>query len=177
MNQAGLTTLRGGLVLALALAISTLAVAGGSGGRDTGERRHSHDFTDKRMFVANRMTNTVDVYDRTGNWVLDLAAAGLDFPFGVDVDDGNLYVVSQKSNEVYAYLHDGKGSGDRRAEHSPPQLQLLVPGGSGGLTTPFYTTVSDGTLYVSSYGTDEVLRYDAETASLSTSRSRVAKAA
>jgi DNA-binding beta-propeller fold protein YncE len=38
-----------------------------------------------------------------------------------------------------------------------------VPGGSGGLTTPFYTTVSDGTLYVSSYGTDEVLRYDAET--------------
>ena len=94
----------------------------------------------------------------------DLAAAGLDFPFGIDVDDGNIYVVSQKSNEVYAYLRSLTETIRLGVPSTPhPSSSLLVPEGSGGLTTPFYTTVADGMLYVSSYGTDEVLRYDAET--------------
>lgn len=163
MTQARPTTIAGGLVLALTALCSTLAVAGDTGDRDAWRRGHFEDLTAKTMFVGNRSTNGVDAYDRTGAWAYDLTADELDFPFGIDVDDGNLYVVSQGTNAVYAYLRDGQESQGRHDDPATPQLQLLVEPGSGGLRTPYYTTVEDGVLYVSSHDTDEVLRYDAET--------------
>ena len=161
MTQARHTMIACGLVLALTALCSTLALAGNTGGQDARGQGHSEDFTAKRMFVGNRATDEVDVYDRKGNWVLSLA--GLEVPFGMDVDDEDLYVVSQGSNEVYVYRHDGKRSHRRGRADEIAQLELLVQAGSGGLQRPFYTTVGDDMLYVSSYDTDEILRYDAET--------------
>ena len=163
MTRAKRTTIASGMLMALTIFCASLASAGDAGRQDGWRQRHFEDFTANKMFVGNRLTHTVDVFDRNGDKVAALAVAGLDFPFGIDVDDGNIYVVSQGSNEVYAYLGDDPTAHSRRGQDQVPQLRLLVPGESGGLDTPFYTTVADGMLYVSSYGTDEVLRYDAET--------------
>jgi outer membrane protein assembly factor BamB len=160
MTQAKRAIIASGVLLALTVLSPTLAPAGNTGAQDGWRQTHSEDLTSSKMFVGDRATNTVDVFDRNGSKVAALTVAGLDFPFGIDVDDGNIYVVSQKSDEVYAYL---RKSHRNDPPGTVPALELLVPKQAGGLKAPFYTTVADGMLYVSSYGTDEVLRYDAET--------------
>jgi DNA-binding beta-propeller fold protein YncE len=163
MTQAKSASITGGLLFVFAAWFTTFAMADHGYDQQAWEQWHSRDFTAKRMFVGDRASNGVDAYDRKGNWIFDLTADGLIVPFGVDVDDGNIYVVSQGTNEVYAYLRDGNRSQHRDHTEEVPQLELLVQAGSGGLQKPFYTTIEDDMLYVSSHDTDEVLRYDAET--------------
>lgn len=96
----------------------------------------------------------VGVHNKSGSHIGDMTGSGLSLPFGVEVANQNVYVVSQATNSVYAHIH---ASG----ESEPRGLTELVPPGSGGLSNPFYVTVEDGLLYVSSHDSDEVLRYDA----------------
>jgi len=140
MTQARHTSIAGGLVLGLTALCSTPALAGDGDDRQASQQWHSEHFTARRMFVGNRATDEVDAYDRKGDWVLSLT--GFTVPFGMDVDEGDLYVVSQGSNEVYVYRDHGHASTD----HGAPRLKLLVEGGSGGLQRPFYTTVGDDML-------------------------------
>lgn len=146
--------------LAILLSTTTAAGVGGEGPDGLAPDR-SADFTARRMFVGNRVTNEVDVHGRNGQWRLGLP--GFDVPFGIDAHDGDLYVVSQGSNEIYVYRHDREGPGWRGRPERIPRRELLVEAGSGGLNKSYYTTVADDMLYVSSYETDQVLRYDAET--------------
>jgi len=159
MTQTRFTIIAGGVLFAFAAWCFTPAYPNDSRGQPASDAWHSDRFTAKRMFVGNRDAGEVDTYNRKGNWVLSLA--GFDFPFGMDVDAGNLYVVSQHSDEVYVYRHDRTAQRSEQQDEVP-QLEVLVERGSGGLQVPFYTTVADGMLYVSSYGTGEILRYDAE---------------
>lgn len=159
MTRSTSTAIARTLVVALAALCANLGFAGHAGGQDGWSGRRSEDLTAKRMFVANRGSNVVDAYDRKGNWELDLSAGGLMVPFGIDVDHEDVYVVSQGTNEVYAYLHEGKSRSGFRGN---PQLELLVRGDTGRLQKPFYTAIADGVLYVSSHDTNEVLGYDAE---------------
>lgn len=115
-------------------------------------------YSKKLMYVGQRGTHTVGAYRRDGGLAFELTAAGLQVPFGIDIEDGNVFVVSQATNEIYAYIQE-----DRRCKTGPVELALLVPSGSGGLTKPFYTTLDDDLLYVSSHDSNEVIRYDAET--------------
>jgi outer membrane protein assembly factor BamB len=160
MTSAIRTSFASTLVVALTALCANPVLASHSCGHDGWSGHGSDKLTAKRMFVANRSTNVVDAYDRRGNWVLDLTNDGLITPFGIDVDDGNIYVVSQGANEVYAYLQNSES---RSGPSRNPQLKLLVHDDTGRLQKPFYTTIADGVLYVSSHDTNEVLRYDAET--------------
>lgn len=110
-----------------------------------------------KAFVGKRLENKVSVYDEDGAFLGDMTGAGLSLPFGIHVEDEDVYVVSQASNSVFAHIH-------HHGEGATEQLQLveLVPP-TAGLATPFYPTVRRGVLYVSSGGTNEVLRFDAKT--------------
>lgn len=112
-----------------------------------------------KLFATQRPPhNAVAVFDQDGERKDDLTGDGLSVPFGIHVEGDDIYVVSQGNNAVYAHLHDDGEHGAARN-----RLEVLVPSGSGGLSKPFYPTVHEGLLYVSSFNTDEVLRYDAHT--------------
>ena len=112
-----------------------------------------------RMFATQRLVNAVAVFTPDGERKDDMTGPGLTTPFGVHVQGDDVYVVSQGNHSVYAHLHDQH----ENQNGTSLTLSVLVPSGSGGLTTPFYPTVKDGVLYVSSGGTHQVLRYDAST--------------
>ncbi|MGD1984053.1 MAG: DUF2341 domain-containing protein, partial [Chromatiaceae bacterium] len=87
-------------------------------------------------------------------------SAGLDGPAGMEFGpDGNLYVASNFSQEILRF--DGLtgapiGTG--------PLAGKFVTAGSGGLNEPDDITFGpDGDLYVTSFNTDQVLRYDGMT--------------
>ena len=111
-----------------------------------------------KLFVTQRAPdNHVAVYDQAGERLETMTGDGLSTPFGVHVEDMDLYVVSQSTNSVYAHIHR---DGETRAERT--RLSVLVPA-TGGLQTPFYPTVRDGILYVSSAGNHQIRAYDAAT--------------
>ena len=90
--------------------------------------------------------------ETTGAFLQEFATAnGLDDPIQAIIGpDGNLYVTSEKSNQVLRYN-----------AVTGAFIDEFVSAGSGGLNEPGGLAFGpDGNLYVSSFATDEVLRYD-----------------
>ena len=117
--------------------------------------------TNGYVYVASAYTDEVLRYDaQTGDFVdvfVSANSGGIDHPdgmmFGPDSNgDGHpeLYVTGWLSHSVVRY--DG-------ATGSP--LGNYVSAGSGGLSFPFSLAFRAGDLYVTSAGTNEILKYDA----------------
>jgi len=134
-------------------------ISAGSGGLDG---PHALAFRGGDLYVSGRLSDAVHRYDGATGAFIDTfvpgGSAGLDdpvdFAFG---PDGHLYVISQNTNEILAY--DGAdGSflgvfvGDDPATTGVDE--------SGGVDEPFSLLFADGVLYVTSFGTNEVLTYD-----------------
>lgn len=118
--------------------------------------------TNGTVYVASSYTDEVLRYDAiTGDFVdvfVSAGSGGIDHPdgmqFGPDSnDDGKpeLYVTGWLSHNVVRY--DG-------ATGTP--LGTYVDSGSGGLSAPFSLAFHDGELFVTSAGTNQILKYDAD---------------
>jgi DNA-binding beta-propeller fold protein YncE len=110
------------------------------------------------MYVASEYTNQVLQYNATtGAYVGVFVAAGsggINGPHGMAFDTaGNLYVSGRNSNNVVKYDTNGNPVG------------TYIPAGSGGLSLPEGIAFDpSGTyLYVASSGTNQVLKYNANT--------------
>ena len=119
--------------------------------------------SDGLVYVASAYTNEVLRYDaQTGEFVdvfVTGGSGGVQHPdgmmFGPDANgDGlpELYVTGWSSHSVVRY--DG-------ATGQP--LGTYITPGSGGLSYPFAMALQAGSLFVTSAGTDQILKYDADT--------------
>lgn len=117
--------------------------------------------TDGMVYVASAYTNEVLRYDAaTGDFVdvfVSVGAGGIEHPdgmmFGPDANnDGNpeLYVTGWLSNNIIRY--DGV---------TGLPLGNFVTAGSGGLSFPFAMALHNDELFVTSAGTNEILKFDA----------------
>jgi hypothetical protein len=121
---------------------------------------------DGNLYVSSAATRSVLRYNGTtgafmGTFVASFSG-GLDRPHGlVFGPDGNLYVNSSDNNSVMRY--DGTTGDPLPAPNQPGAT--FVASGSGGLSAPYGGLVfgPDGNLYVSSYGSSSVLRYNGTT--------------
>ncbi len=100
-----------------------------------------------------------DVVAETSERLFPSGRGGLDGPVGLTYHDNRLYIASSLDDSVLVFnAETGRFVGE------------LVPSGSGGLEEPQYLAFGpdangdgDGELYVSSYATNSVLRYNART--------------
>lgn len=113
----------------------------------------SQDAFAQDLYVTSASSDEIKRYqgDGTNSYIGNFVSAGsggLDGPFDLKFDAaGNLYVVSDFTNEILKYDSDGNF------------VSTFVSAGSGGLTSPGQITFGpDGNLYVSS--SSNVLRYN-----------------
>jgi sugar lactone lactonase YvrE len=116
---------------------------------------------DGRIYVASEGTNEVLRYGSDGSFTNTfLSNPDLNGPTGLTFDSGgNLLIGSFNADSVF------------RVNSAGSNFQSLVAVGAGGLSGPDVGTVigPDGALYVTSFNTNSVLRYNATTgASLGT---------
>jgi len=106
------------------------------------------------LYVAGQNSDTLHKYD-TATGAPEFAPASINAPYGVTVgpDGMVVYVGNQATDSV-----------ERFDAVSGASLGTFVSTASGGLDGPVGMTFgADGNLYVASYLTDEVLRYDGAT--------------
>jgi sugar lactone lactonase YvrE len=128
---------------------------------------------DGNLYVSSAYNREVLRYNGTTGLFMGIFvtsySGGLDRPHGLTFGpDGNLYVNSSDNNSVMRYQGP---FGDQPGAPLPAPSQsgaVFVPSGSGGLNSPYGGLVfgSDNNLYVSSYGSSSVLRYDGTTGDL-----------
>ncbi len=103
-----------------------------------------------RLYVADRDTNAIRVYDRvSGAHIRDLRSPALKGPVHLHLgEDEALYVGSEGNASVL------------RIDPHDESFATIVPNGAGGLEAPSGIAVpGDGFLYVGSRLTNEILRY------------------
>ena len=117
---------------------------------------------DGLIYVANRNANQVVRIDPISGGYVDVFVdgQGLSAPAGLAFNSaGDLLVGSRNAHNVLRFA--GPGSATPGAS-----MGTFVPSGSGGLEGAFnMITGADGDLYVSSFDSSEVLRYDGDTGS------------
>ncbi|MCB1215144.1 MAG: NHL repeat-containing protein, partial [Deltaproteobacteria bacterium] len=98
-------------------------------------------------------------------FVDDVGGPGLDNPNGISFGpDGNVYVSAFSSNSVIAYQHPlGDPLGDPLGMDS---VDFIAPGLDGLNSPTAHVFAPDDSLYVASFGTDQILHYDANGDSL-----------
>ena len=121
-----------------------------------------------RVFVFNRSSHKVMVFDREGNLV---TAWDRNFvnPHGAHVDrHGNVYLVDRDTHVVEKYSPDGKlllalGTRDQPSDTGEMAERFLVERAAGPNNMPTGVAVSiEGDIFVSDgYGNSRVHRYDA----------------
>lgn len=112
------------------------------------------------LWVANFMGDRVTRHDaRTGAFVGELAATSeLDGALGMDRGpDGRVYVASEEANRVLRY-DAASGAFLGRFVWDDPDTEVDETGGLAGPAAVVFGP--DGALYVSSFDSDAVLRYD-----------------
>ena len=124
---------------------------------------------DQNLYIANEGADNVLRYNARTKQFIDVfvstGSGGLDGPTGLTFGpDGNLYVASFETDQILRY--DGT-----TGAFLGPILGVFVAAGAGGLNGPDVGIVfgPDGHLYVPSFFTNRVLKYDGSTgASLGT---------
>lgn len=116
-----------------------------------------------QLYVSSASGNKVLRYDGvSGNFIDVIVPAltpGLAIPSGLVLSaDGNLCVGSSGLHRILRF--NVSTGAFRPGPLGDPDTAEFVPEGSGGLNTPFGMTLRGGRLYVTSRGSDEVLRYD-----------------
>ncbi len=114
---------------------------------------------DGLLYVASEESHQIQRYDAaTGKFIdhfVDAESGGMKLPSGITWDqDGNLLVACFKACTVLKF--DGK---------TGAFIEILVEAGKSGLRGPDNGTIvgPDGKLYVPSYYTNQILRYDLQT--------------
>ncbi|MCP4853691.1 MAG: hypothetical protein GY903_04270 [Fuerstiella sp.] len=137
-------------------------VTPGAGGLD---RAFGMDFgSDGNLYLTSQVTDNVLRFNGSTGAFIDVFVAagsnGLDQPndliFG---NDGNLYVASSGTDEILRFHGPG-------GTNPGTIMDVFVSAGSGGLDFPpgsGLTFGPAGDLYVSSRGTDQVMRYNGDT--------------
>jgi DNA-binding beta-propeller fold protein YncE len=122
---------------------------------------------DRHLYVSSYGSNAILRYDgQTGvllnAFVPDARGNGLMQPTGlVFGPDGHLYVSSWRTNEIMRF--EGR-TGAPLPASIPPGGAVFVLAGSGGLKEPMGLVFGpDNDLYVSSSGSNAILRYDRQT--------------
>lgn len=106
------------------------------------------------VFVSSELTGSVEVFSQGGAWSRRFATAVT--PTGLDFDaSGNAYVAEFDTDSIAKYSTSGT------------LLGSFVTGGSGGLNGPDLgvTFGPDGNLYVPSFWSGDVLKYNGQTGS------------
>jgi len=122
---------------------------------------------DGSIYVASGATNEILRYDAETGAFIDVfifaGRGGLQNPHALLFGpDGHLYVPAFGNHRVLRY--DGETGAPLRGPLGQPGTAQFVTPGSGGLLNAHASVFGgDGDLYVSSFGTSEVLRYDGET--------------
>ena len=117
-------------------------------------------FSGGNLFVGSKGSNQILRYNavtgapnpiapNTGAIFVTAAQSGLRGPVGLALGpDGNLYVASSGSNEVYSYNLA-----------TAANVATFLAANAGGLSNPHDIAFSGGFLYVGSVGTNSVIRY------------------
>ncbi len=143
-------------------------VPAGSGGME--RPNHALFGPDGHLYVVDSSADAVFRFDGTtghplpafgesGATFISAVDGGLQGPRGIAFDaSGDAYVTSYSTDEVIKY------QGPFGADPGERMEPIFVSAGSGGLDGPRHLVFGpDGELYVSSYVSDAVLRFDGET--------------
>jgi hypothetical protein len=124
---------------------------------------------DGNLYVAGRLSDNVLRYNLTTGAIDEFIpnSAGLHAPQGLTFDAaGELYVSNTTSSDSDVFRFQGPNGASPGAPLPAPGQTgaVFVPSGSGGLVTPYGLAFGpDGNLYVASFGTNTVNRYDGTT--------------
>jgi Ca2+-binding RTX toxin-like protein len=103
------------------------------------------------LLVADGINDRVLRFDEAGNFVSVLASS-IPLPRDIAVKDDEIFVSSENANSVVRFKYDGSG------------FLPIVFNGSAGLSAPQDIDIGpNGELFVSSHGTNQILRYDRHT--------------